>query len=137
MPDTTECTASCCLTALCSAKTPIDRRPLIGGEDARRAEGVFKMLANTTRLRLLHALIRATELCVSDLASELGMKPQAVSNQLQRLNERGIVGNRRNGNQIYYRIVDPCVIDLLDRGLCLSEDAEMRVRNRMEGKAIG
>ena len=89
---------------------------------------LFKVLSNDTRLRLLHALVRADELCVNDLAESVGMKPQAVSNQLQRLADRGIVNTRRNGNQIYYRIVDPCVTVLLDRGLCLMEDARERSR---------
>jgi len=34
---------------------------------------------------------------VTDLAQAIGMKPQAVSNQLQCLVERGILGARRNG----------------------------------------
>ena len=54
------------------------------------------------------------------------MKPQAVSNQLQRLADRGIVANRREGTSIIYRMVDPCVLDLLDRGICLTEDATAR-----------
>ncbi len=87
---------------------------------------VFKVLANDTRLRLLHALVRASELCVNELAEAVGMKPQAVSNQLQRLTDRGIVAPRRDGLQIYYRIVDPCVISLLDRAWCLTEDAHTR-----------
>jgi len=113
----------------CAPKTPIELRPLLGEEDALRIEGVFKMLANTTRLRLIHALIRTSELCVTELANEIGMKPQAVSNQLQRLTDRGILGYRRNGNQIYYRIVDPCVVSLLDRGLCLGEDSAARMKD--------
>jgi DNA-binding transcriptional ArsR family regulator len=88
--------------------------------------GVFKILANDTRLRLLHALVRDEELCVTELAEAVAMTPQAVSNQLQRLVDRGILGSRRNGNQIYYRIVDPCVPSLLDQGLCLTEDAKER-----------
>jgi hypothetical protein len=51
------------------------------------------------------------------------MRPQAVSNQLQRLADRGILGSRRRRLNIYYRILDPCVISLLDHGLCLTEDA--------------
>ena len=58
------------------------------------------------------------------------MKPQAISNQLIRLADRGIVGPRRNGNNIYYRIVDPCVIELLDHGLCLSESNCSKARSR-------
>jgi DNA-binding transcriptional ArsR family regulator len=80
---------------------------------------LFKVFANDTRLRLLHALVRADEMCVGDLADAVGMKPQAVSNQLQRLVDRGILGWRRNGVNVYYRVIDPCVSVLLERGLCL------------------
>ena len=88
-----------------------------------RLEATFKTLANATRLRLLHALIRAPELCVTELADAIGMKPQAVSNQLQRLIDRRIVTARRNGIHIHYRVVDPCVVSLLDQGWCLTDDS--------------
>jgi DNA-binding transcriptional ArsR family regulator len=96
---------------------------------------MFKLLANRTRLRMLHALARAGELCVGELADTLGMKPQAVSNQLQRLADRGIVGGRRDGLQIHYSILDPCVLTLLDKGWCLAEDAQVRAFDRSEGIA--
>lgn len=82
---------------------------------------LFKVFSNDTRLRLLHALVRDGELCVTGLADTVGMKPQAVSNQLQRLVDRGILGTRREGSNIFYRVVDPCVAVLLERGLCLIE----------------
>ena len=63
---------------------------------------------------------------MNDLARAVGMKPQAVSNQLQRLADKRILENRRDGISILYRIVDPCVINLLDQGLCLLEDAKRR-----------
>lgn len=103
-------------------------RPLISLAEASELMGLFKMLASDTRLRLLHALARSGELCVTDLANAVGMKPQAVSNQLQRLVDGEILESRRNGSNIYYRIVDPCIPILLDRGLCLLEDAPGRKR---------
>jgi len=87
---------------------------------------VFKVLANDTRLRILHALIRSDELCVTDLAKSIGMKPQAVSNQIQRLADLGIVASRRDGNSIHYRVVDLCVRSLLDQALCLMEEVDGR-----------
>ena len=102
--------------------------------DAEELAGTFKVLASGTRLLLLHALVRAGELCVSDLASEVGMAPQAISNQLQRLADRRIVATRRDGNRILYRIVDPCVPALLDLGLCLTEEA--RAADRVQA-AVG
>lgn len=80
---------------------------------------MFKVLANDTRLRLLHAINRDGEVRVGDLAATVGMGAQAVSNQLQRLADRGIVAGRRDGTSIYYRIVDPCVPRLLEYALCL------------------
>lgn len=98
------------------------------GEQAAELVGLFKVLANDTRLRLIHALVRSGEMRMTEMAEVLGMKPQAVSNQLQKLVDRSILGSRRNGNNIYYRIIDPCIIEILDHGLCLSEDANARSR---------
>lgn len=108
----------------CAPDRPeLSGRPLIGSSQAARLEGVFKVLANDTRLRLLHALVRSGQLCVSDLGSAVGLRPQAVSNQLQRLVDRGIVASRREGNRIWYRVTDPCVVQLLDLAWCLTETA--------------
>ena len=73
---------------------------------------------------MLHALVCESELCVSELSEKVGMKPQAVSNQLIRLSDRGIVTSRRNGLEMVYRIVDPCTISILDYAWCLVECAQ-------------
>lgn len=113
---------------ICAPRQPLADRKLITPTEAEELMGLFKVLANDTRLRLLHALARSGELCVTDLASTLGMQPQAVSNQLQRLVDRGILKATRNGNNIYYRVVDPCALNLLDQGLCLIEETGSRGR---------
>jgi DNA-binding transcriptional ArsR family regulator len=99
-----------------------EQRPLLTTSQAVELMALFKVLSNDTRLRLLHALACRGELCVTELADVLNMKPQAVSNQLQRLLNRRILASRRQGNNVYYRIVNACATDLLDRGLCLVED---------------
>jgi len=96
----------------------------ITSEKAGELEDLFKILANDTRLRLLHNLARVEEMCVCDLAAAVEMTPQAISNQLQRLADRGIVATRRNGNMIYYRVIDECVIGLLAKAMCLLSDSE-------------
>src|SRR5436309_15598948 len=92
-------------TACCSSPSLKDR-PLLSPVQAGGLAAVFKVLANDTRLRLLHALVRADELCVTDLAASVGMKPQAGSNQLQRLSDRGSLSLRRSGNSSHYRLGD-------------------------------
>jgi DNA-binding transcriptional ArsR family regulator len=114
-------------------KPKLATRSLISSRQAGELERTFKVLANATRLRLLHALAKRPGLSVTALAEAVGMKPQAVSNQLQRLVDKGILSNVRNGTNIHYRIVDPCIISLLDRGLCLTEDTWER-RSRMSKK---
>ena len=107
---------------VCNPATPeLSARPLIDLPEAGRLARVFKVLANDTRLRLLHTLSRDGEVSMTDLATAVSMKPQAVSNQLQRLVDLGILGSRRSGANMLYRVVDPCVTSLLDLGLCLTE----------------
>ena len=111
------------LRAATDAKKPALRdRPLLDQHQADELIRLYKVLANDTRLRLLHAIERSGELSVTDLATEVGMKPQAVSNQLQRLADRRIVASRREGSRLFYRIADPCVTGLLDLGMCLLEE---------------
>lgn len=106
----------------CPPKPRLAARSMISMAEAGALERTFKVLANATRLRLLHALVKRPGLSVTELADAVGMKPQAVSNQLQRLVDKGILSNVRSGINMYYRIVDPCIMDLLDQGLCLTED---------------
>jgi DNA-binding transcriptional ArsR family regulator len=115
-------------TVACCEQPSLKNRPLMTPIQAGGLAAVFKVLANDTRLRLLHALVRGDEICVSDLAAMVGMKPQAVSNQLQRLLDLGVLATRRDGNSIYYRLVDPCVMGLLEQGWCLLEEAGERSR---------
>src|SRR5829696_9778746 len=105
-----------------AGKPALRERPLMEQTQADELIRLYKVLANDTRLRLLHALERSGELSVTDLATTVEMKPQAVSNQLQRLADRRIVVFRREGSRFFYRIADPCVTGLLDLGMCLLEE---------------
>ena len=99
----------------------LSERPLIGAGQAAEVADLFKVLGSDTRLRLLHAIARGGEVRAGDLAVAVGMTQQAVSNQLQRLVDRRICATRRAGTAILYRIIDPCVVSLLNYGVCLAE----------------
>lgn len=81
--------------------------------------GVFKMLANDTRLRVLRYIQIHDEVRLTDLAAALELTPQATSNQLQRLADRRLVTSRRDGNAVYYRLLDPCIAGILDLAVCV------------------
>lgn len=108
---------------VCCVSRELKDRPLLSPIQAGGLASIFKVLSNDTRLRLLHALIAAQELCVTELAASIGMKPQAVSNQLQRLSDLGIIAARRDGNNIHYRVIDRCVSGLLEQAWCLMDEA--------------
>lgn len=112
----------------CPVHVTFPEQEPISSEKAAELEDLFKILANDTRLRLLHTLARVEEMCVCDIADAVDMTPQAISNQLQRLSDRGIVATRRSGNQIYYRVVDECIVGLLQKALCLLDDSEKFAR---------
>ena len=121
----------------CSSKPELGARPLLSVAEAGALADLFKLLGNDTRVRLLHALTRTGELFVTELAQAVEMKPQAASNQLQRLVDRKVLGARRRGNNIYYQVIDPCVTSLLDYGLCLIEDSEARRADTTAQERVG
>lgn len=85
---------------------PAAERTLDIGE-AESLAAAFGLLVDATRLRMLHALARADELCVFDLGLLLGLEQSTVSRQLRLLRERRIVSRRREGRLAYYRLNDP------------------------------
>lgn len=107
----------------CCSSRDLKTRQLLSPIQAGGLAAIFKILSNDTRLRLLHAIIRAEQICVTDLADAIGMKPQAVSNQLQRLSDLGIIASRREGNSVHYRLIDLCVSGLLEQAWCLMDSA--------------
>lgn len=77
---------------------------------------VFKVLGEPTRLRILRVLMNQ-EVCVRDIADELGMGQSAVSHQLRILRDARLVQFRRDGKTVYYSLADAHVFTLLDVGL--------------------
>jgi len=73
----------------------------------------FRVLGEPLRIRLLDQL-RAGEASVNELSETLDSSQQNVSKHLQLLAEAGIVGRRKHGNHVYYRIVDEGVLRLCE-----------------------
>lgn len=90
---------------------------LVDIAEASRLADVFKLLGDTTRTRLLSALLEAGELCVCDLAETVGVPESSVSHALRLLRTAGIVRNRRDGRMIYYSLADAHVRLLLELSL--------------------
>lgn len=85
-------------------------------DDVQNLAEFFKVLADPTRLRLLHAMAYE-ERSVYDLASAVELTQSAVSHQLHALRLHHVVLTRRAGSTIYYRLADSHVLTLLQTTL--------------------
>ena len=77
---------------------------------------LYKMFADSTRLRILWALSRE-ELCVCDIAVLLGMTKSAISHQLKSLRLSNLVKYDKRGKEVYYSLADSHVKDIFEKGL--------------------
>ncbi|WP_456445029.1 ArsR/SmtB family transcription factor [Deinococcota bacterium DY0809b] len=92
------------------------RAALPGADTIARASVLLKALADPTRMRILLAM-KQGELCVCDLSHLLGMSQSAISHQLRVLRDNRLVSWRREGRQVFYRLADRHVEEILEDAL--------------------
>ncbi|NLO73121.1 MAG: winged helix-turn-helix transcriptional regulator [candidate division WS1 bacterium] len=88
---------------------------------------VLRALAHPARLRIMAALAEG-ERCVCELQDLVGSSLPTVSRHLSQMKAVGILACRRQGTQVYYRLLVPCLLpalDCVDRAL--RADSERRV----------
>jgi DNA-binding transcriptional ArsR family regulator len=71
---------------------------------------LYKVLANPIRLEILNC-IKNRELSVEQLIAILGLRKANVSQHLTVLRHLKLVTARRHGLNMYYRIVDPVIVE--------------------------
>lgn len=104
------------------ADNEIDGSSLPQPEQVELAVEMFRMLADPTRVQLLWAL-RDHELPVNYLAETIGKAPAAVSQHLAKLRLAGMVRTRRQGNQVFYRVENEHVGQLVEDAIFHAEHA--------------
>ncbi len=93
-----------------------------GESELFKLSELFKVFGDTTRIKILFILFES-ELCVYDLAEELGMTQSAVSHQLKILKQSRLVKGRRDGKHIFYSLSDEHVRSIIAQGLEHVEEA--------------
>ena len=91
----------------------------------------FKALSHPTRLAILNEL-REEEQCVCHLEAALELRQAHISQHLMVLREAGLVIDRREGWNIYYRVSQPGVFAVIDSATALSGQ-EVKRGNRRAG----
>ena len=78
----------------------------LGDAAARDLVQLFKLLADETRLRIMHYLMQISEMNVRTFVGLLGQTQPAVSHHLALLRIGGIIDRRRQGKNNFYRLTD-------------------------------
>jgi DNA-binding transcriptional ArsR family regulator len=84
---------------------------------------VLKAMADPTRLKILHCL-HGGERCVSDILGAVGGSQANISKHLSVLKRAGLVDCRREGLNVYYRIIDAGVFTICSN-VCDSLEARL------------
>ena len=75
--------------------------------------GIFKVLGDETRARIVYALSQADQLCVCDIAQIVELSLPAVSHHLRVLRELDIARARKEGKLVFYSLADDHVASLV------------------------
>ncbi|MHB9107505.1 MAG: ArsR/SmtB family transcription factor [Armatimonadota bacterium] len=74
---------------------------------------IVKAMAHPSRLMMIDALAEG-EKCVCDLQRLVGSDLSTVSKHLALMKNAGIVTDRKEGQQVFYRLRVPCVLRFFD-----------------------
>lgn len=85
---------------------------------------VLKALAHPSRLYIVEELEKG-ERCVCDFAEEIGADISTVSKHLSVLKQSGIVSDDKRGNQVFYTLRVPCILNFFG---CVESVLENQVK---------
>jgi|SRR5689334_6011727 DNA-binding transcriptional ArsR family regulator len=74
---------------------------------------LFQALAHPTRIAIVEQL-RNGELSAGALIERLGIEQANASQHLAVLRAKNVLVNRKAGNQVFYSVRDPLIIEVLD-----------------------
>ena len=74
---------------------------------------IFQGLSHPTRIAIVEVL-RDGELAVGTIIERLGIEPANASQHFGVLKSKYVLSSRREGNQVFYSVRDPLLIDVLD-----------------------
>jgi DNA-binding transcriptional ArsR family regulator len=74
---------------------------------------IFQALSHPTRIAIVEAL-REGELSAGAIQERLGLEQANLSQHLAILRSRQIVVNRKEGNQVFYSLRNPVLLEVLD-----------------------
>ena len=83
-------------------------------EEAREGAQILKALAHPVRLCIVRGLLQSGACNVAKMQACLGMPQSTVSQHLAKLRDLGIVSARRQGVEVFYEVVHPAAIRVVE-----------------------
>jgi DNA-binding transcriptional ArsR family regulator len=74
---------------------------------------IFQALAHPTRIAIVE-MLRNGEMSAGQVIEQLGLEQANASQHFKVLRSKQLVVNRKEGNQVFYSLRDPVLIDVLD-----------------------
>lgn len=99
------------MSAASSSPSASSQNPMESDEVFQKAADVFRVMSAPMRLKIISALCNG-EKNVSQLLAEVQTTQPNMSQHLQTLYEAGVLGKRREGVQVFYRIINDRVVTL-------------------------
>lgn len=97
------------------------------------AAGVFRALADATRRQILQDL-RGGELAAGEIGSRFSISGPSISRHLSILKAAGLVTERRDGNRIYYALVEDRLANCVGGFLSAVCPEQVVLRRRRDGR---
>ncbi len=72
-----------------------------------------KVFSHPKRLELIN-ILRNKEMSAGELGEKLGLAPANLSQHLTMMRERHLLTSRKEGNMVYYRVVNPRLLEAFD-----------------------
>ena len=88
--------------------------PVLDAAAADELAGLFKALADPTRVAIVNRLAGVEECCVCDLTAAVHLSQPTVSHHLRVLRDAGLVAAERRGTWAFYRLVPEAAERLRD-----------------------
>ncbi len=78
---------------------------LPAGENFQAAAELFRLLSDSSRIRIFWILCHCEE-CVINLSAMMEMSSPAISHHLRQLRSAGLLTSRRDGKEVYYKAAE-------------------------------
>lgn len=86
------------------------KKPAVKKESYTKCAELFKVMSNPKRLEIMN-IIKDKEVTVNEISALLGTRKSNTSQHLAYLRYVGIVIARRQGKNIFYKLVDPRIVE--------------------------